>query len=445
MKRKITIRSVESVPRGDQDVFLWDTEVPGFGVKVTPKGSRIYILQYSFRDRSRRCTIGRHGLDKTADEARRDAKRLRGLVADGRDPATERARDKTAPLLTEFAELYMTRHAKVQKKPLSVAADERNLRNHVLPALGRMRVNDISRADVAKFHHDLCAKPGAANRCLSLLSKMFTLAEKWGFRADGTNPTRHVDKYPERKCERFLSEAELAYLGTALGDAERAGEHPSAIAALRLLVFTGCRRGEILTLRWQYVDCERGCLALLDSKTGAKLVQPGAPAIELLSQLPRTDGNPYVLPGAVRGAHYVGLPKAWRRIRARATVLSWAGHDDRQVSGLIEGLTTELGRAPTFAEARAAAARDEVDLPVGLADVRLHDLRHSFASVGAGLGESLVLIGSLLGHKTTATTARYAHLSSDPVRAAADRISGRIAAAMRNDPGKVVALDSGRK
>ena len=303
-------------------------------------------------------------------------------------------------------------------------------------------------------------RPGAANRCLALMSKMFNLAEKWGLRPDGSNPTRHVEKYPERKFERFLSEAELACLGMALAEADRgakrrrrkaghgrraASEHTSAIAALRLLIFTGCRRGEILTLKWQHVDFERGCLMLPDSKTGAKLVPLGAPALELLSQLPRTDGNPYVLPGSVRGEHYVGLPKAWRGIRARATVLSLAQHDDERVSGLIERLTADLGRAPTLVQVRRAAEQEEVELPAGLADVRLHDLRHSFASVGAGLGESLPVIGALLGHRATATTARYAHLSDDPLKAGADRIAGRIAAAMRGEPSKVVALDAGRK
>lgn len=396
MKAKITKKTVESVASGERDVFLWDTEIPGFGCKITPKGARIYVLQYSVSGRTRRYTLGRHGEAITADEARREARRLKGAVAQGDDPASVRAADRAAPTLSEFAEQYLDDHARVKKKPSSVAADERNLRNHVVPALGHLKLADIVRADVARFHNAMKETPGAANRCLALLSKIFNLAEKWGYRPDGTNPTRHIEKYPERKLERFLSDAEMARLGAVLRDAELVGEHLSVVAALRLLIFTGCRRDEILTLRWEEVDFERGCLVLPDSKSGAKLVPLGSPALELLAGLPRAENNPYVLPGAKRGKHYVGLEKAWRRLREVA----------------------------------------------GLDDVRLHDLRHSFASAGAGMGESLMLIGALLGHQNTSTTERYAHLSNDPVKAAADRIASRIAAAMGGESGEVVPIKS---
>ena len=399
MKGKITKRAVESIRPSARDTFLWDTELKGFGCKVTPKGARVYVLQYSRAGRDRRVTLGRHGVDLTADEARLQASILRGQVAAGRDPAGERTAFRASPTLVTFAERYLAEHAWVKKKYRSAIGDEGNLRVHILPALGKLKICDISRADVARLHHSLRATPVAANRCLALLSTMMNLAEKWGLRADGTNPTRHVEKYPERKRERFLSDAELSRLGAELASSERAGVHPSVIAAIRLLIFTGCRRDEILKLQWDYVDFERGCLRLPDSKTGAKLVPLGAPALELLERLPRIKGNPYVLPGAVPGKHYVGLEKAWDRLRRRA------------------------------------------DLP----DLRLHDLRHGFASTAAAMGESLLLIGSLLGHSDTTTTQRYAHLSSDPRRAAADRISGRLAAVLRAEPGEVVPLWPARK
>ena len=399
MKARLIKRSVEKIVPSARAVFLWDTEIPGFGVKVTPLGKRVYVLQYSYGGRSRRYTIGRHGIDVTADEARTEARRLRGRVADGHDPAGDRATQRSVPTLHEFAERYLAEHAAVKKKPRSVAGDKCNLERHILPVLGRRKVTEIARADVVRLHAAMKDHPTTANRCLALLSKMFNLAEKWGYRPDGTNPTRHIDKYPERRIERFLSEVELARLGDVLDGAERAGEHPSVVAAIRLLIFTGCRRNEILTLKWEHVDFERGCLRLTDSKTGAQMVPLGAPAIELLSGLSRIEGNPYVLPGAVPGKHYVALEKAWRRLRGQAR----------------------------------------------LDDVRLHDLRHSFASTGAASGESLILIGALLGHSNPATTARYAHLSNDPLKAAADRIAGRIAGAMRGDPGKVVPLETQRK
>ena len=229
------------------------------------------------------------------------------------------------------------------------------------------------------LHQDMQATPYQANRTLAVLSKMFNLAELWGMRPDGSNPCRHVKRYKERKRERFLSDTEYARLGSALRDAE-VSETPSSVAAIRLLMLTGCRLSEILTLRWDCVDLDVGRLNLRDSKSGAKIVHLGEPAIEVLRGVHRVDGNPWVIAGRRRGGHLTDLQTPWRRIRARA----------------------------------------------GLDDVRIHDLRHSFASGGLLVGEGLPMIGKLLGHTQVQTTARYAHLAADPVKAAADRISERI-------------------
>ena len=193
--------------------------------------------------------------------------------------------------------------------------------------------------------------------------------------------------FPSKTQERFLAPVELGRLGDALDEAEEEGVNPVALNAIRLLVMTGCRKGEILTLEWKHVDFERSCFRLPDSKSGAKIVPVGAAVLRLLEGMPRFDSTDYVLPESKEGGHFVGLPKVWRRIRAQAD----------------------------------------------LSDVRLHDLRHSFASVGAAGGDSLFMIGKLLGHRQSGTTARYAHLADDPLKAAADRISGTIAAAMRGD------------
>ena len=278
-------------------------------MKVTPKGVRVYVLQYSFGGRSRRVTIGRHG-ELTVEEARRKALGLRAAVANGADPAGVRATDRAVPLLAEFAQRYLSEHAAVKKKPLSLAADERNLRNHITAGHGQAEGFGHHRADVVRFHQSMKAKPGAANRCLALLSKMFNLAEKWGIRPDGTNPCRHVEKYPERSLERFLSLAELARLGAALREAEEKGEHPSVIGALRLLTFTGCRRNEILTLRWEHVDLAGGCLRLPSSKTGKRVVPLGAPALAVLAALPRREGTRSCCPATRRVA--ITLPSRRR-------------------------------------------------------------------------------------------------------------------------------------
>ena len=239
--------------------------------------------------------------------------------------------------------------------------------------------------DMARLHHEMSPKPYQANSTLAMLSKFFSWAEKRGLRPDGSNPCRHVEKYREARRERFLSQAELARLGDALGEAEL--EKTSSawiIAAIRLLMFTGARRNEILTLRWEHVSDEHQHLMLPDSKTGRKAIHLNAPALAVLQTIPRLEGNPYVICGEKPGQHLVNLEKPWRRIRKAAK----------------------------------------------LDDVRLHDLRHSFASVAASGGQSLVVIGKMLGHTQPATTARYAHLADDPVKAASDMVGRRIAAAM---------------
>ena len=395
---KLTNRTVAATRPRDRDVFVWDDELPGFGLRVKPSGVKSYVIQYRNRHNdSRRITIGRHGVIGP-ENARRKAKKMLADVQDGADPATERKDDREAPTVAELAEKYLREHAAPHKKPRSVEEDQRLLRLHVLPALGRKKVAGITRADITGLHHAMRDTPGAANRTLALLSKMMNLAEKWGLRLDGSNPCRHVDKYPERKMERFLSGDELGRLGAILSEAERtATELTSVIAAIRLLMFTGARLGEILNLRWDQVDPERTCLRLPESKTGAKVIHLNAPALEVLNGIER-DGSPWVIAGRDPDKPLVNLRKPWHRIRAKA----------------------------------------------GLEGVRLHDLRHSFASVGAAGGLSLPMIGALLGHTQAATTQRYAHLAADPLKQAADMIGKRIAAAMRGESGEVVEL-SGTK
>lgn len=228
---------------------------------------------------------------------------------------------------------------------------------------------------------------GAAAQSVTLMGTLLAFAVQRGVRTD--NPARGVKKPPVRKMERFLSEAEIARLAEALdADAARSG-NPYPAAAIKLLLLTGCRRGEIIGLQWAHIDVERLCLRLPDSKTREKVIYLNPPTLALLSGLPRISGNPHVIAGERAGLPFGGIDKVWFRVRA--------------------------------------AAR--------LDDVRLHDLRHSFASIGAVGGLSLPIIGALLGHKHTATTARYAHLSADPLRAANDAVGARIAAAMTRRTG----------
>ncbi len=394
---KLTKRVVEGVRPREKEVFVWDNELPGFGLRVFPSGRRAYLVQYRHRRRTRRLTLGTHGV-LTPAEARRAAREVLGDVARGKDPAAARTASQQAPTMADLAQRYLSEHASTKKKASSVETDARNLRLHVLPRLGSRAAAEIDREEIARLHHAMRATPGAANRVLALLSKMFNLAERWGLRPNGSNPCRHVERYRERKCERFLSPAEIARLGDTLAQVEHGNAEPSpVVAAVRLLMLTGARRGEIVGLRWEQVDLERGYLRLPDSKSGEKVIPLNAPARDVLARIERC-GSPWVFPAARRGETPVSLSKPWGRIRARA----------------------------------------------GLTDVRIHDLRHTFASLGAGAGMGLPLIGRLLGHTQAATTQRYAHLADDPVRQASEVIGSRIAAAMSSKP-KAEVVEIGRK
>jgi integrase len=388
MQGRITKRSVDALKppaeRGSETV-LWDTELKGFGVRVQRGGAKAYILHYRCgRGRGatlRKLTLGRHGSPWTAETARSEAKQLLGSVEGGADPAADRIARKRAPTIADLAERVLAEHAEAKRKSSTAAEYRRLIEKIILPALGKRRVADVARVDITKLHHANRAAPYQANRALAVLSKMLTLAEQWGLRPDGSNPCRHVEKFAERKRERFLSADELARLGEAL--AAYAGS-PYVTAAIKLLVFTGARLGEVLGLQWQWIDFERGEARLPDSKTGAKTVHLPPPARAVLAELPQVEGNPHVIVGGVAGEALVNLEKPWRAIRREA----------------------------------------------GLEDVRLHDLRHAFASVAAASGMGLPIIGKMLGHTQAATTNRYAHLASDPVKAAAAVVAGKIAAAM---------------
>jgi integrase len=400
MRGKVTKRSVDTLKltADAAEVTLWDSELKGFGVRLQRGGAKSYVLHYRVGTGRgaplRKLTIGRHGSPWTPETARHEARRQLGRVENGADPVAEKIARKEAPTMAELTKRFLAEHAEAKRK-VSTADEYRRLLDKVIvPALGDRKVADVARADITKLHHANRAAPYQANRLLAILSKMFNLAERWGLRPDGSNPCRHVEKFAERKRERMLSRVELGRLGDALASFNFS---PYAAAAVKLLVFTGARLGEVLGLRWDWIDFDRGEARLPDSKTGAKTLHLPPPAIAVLADLPRLDGNPYVIAGQKEGAALVNLEKPWRAIRKAA----------------------------------------------GLDDVRLHDLRHAFASVAASSGMGLPIIGKMLGHSQPATTARYAHLESDPVKAAAAVVAGRIAAAMAggsSDAGKSGAM-----
>jgi hypothetical protein len=272
---KLSKRLVESAEIRTTEYMLWDGDTAGFGIRVMPSGRRSYLIQYRVGTRSRRLTLGAHGV-LTTEQARTLAIEALAAVRAGGDPAGERKERRMAVTVRELADRFDREHIQVRVKESTAREYRRNLVRFILPALGRLRVEEVSRADIAHFHHDLRHIPYQANRNIEIISKMFSLAEMWGLRPDGSNPRRHIRKYPEHKRERFLSAAELKRLGNVLNEmaAERI-ELSSAIAAVKLLVLTGCRLNEIVKLRWENVDIEAGALRLPDSKSGAKVVHLG--------------------------------------------------------------------------------------------------------------------------------------------------------------------------
>lgn len=380
---RITRRAVDALTAREREYMVWDSDIKGFGVRVHPSGRKVYIVKYRDGGRVIKKTIGPHGAIPPA-AARGRAAEIITAARTGRDLTGQVLPPRTngAPTVRDLAGRFLDEHVAGHCKPSTAHSYTLAIRRHVLPRLGPRRVAEVTRADVASLHQRMRATPFAANRTLGIMSAMFSAAELWGLRPQGSNPCRYVKRFRETKRERFLSDAEYRRLGAALREAESTGAVAApAVAAIRLLMLTGCRLSEIMNLRWNHVALEARELRLPDSKTGAKVVHLGESAVAVLRGIARREGNPWVIAGRRPGTRIASLHYPWGRIRTLA----------------------------------------------GLDDVRIHDLRHSFASGGLRVGEGLTMIGRLLGHSEVKTTARYAHLADDPVKAAADRIAGRIA------------------
>jgi integrase len=379
-RERLTKAIVDGFGPAVTEYTVWDVDVRRLGLRVLPTGSKVYVLRLRQDGRQRWVKIGHHGDPWTPETARREAQRVLGLAAAGKDVTLPRERAREQPTMKAFAERFMGEYAAAHLKPSSQEVYQFIIDNHVVPALGKLRVDRVQRADVEALHLKLQATPTAANRTLVLLHGMFERAEAWGLRPQNSNPAQGIRYYRERKRSRFLSAAEFARLGQTFRELE-GRESPFVLAAFKLLMVTGCRCSEIFRLRWDEVDLDRGVLNLKDSKTGPKTVALSEAALVILGGLPRVAGNPYVIVGWKHGQPYFGETKTWARIRTKA----------------------------------------------GLDDLRIHDLRHAFASVAiSNSGASLALVGGALGHSSSASTGRYAHLAQDPVRAVSETTAGLI-------------------
>ena len=371
---KLTKRSIEAIKPNGSDFFIWDSTLPEFGLRVSPKGRKTFIVQYRYKSRSQRVSIGRETII-TVDQARGNAKVLLGKVESGNNPAMDVRVYRKAPTLAEINVRFTKEHIELRLKPSTAANYRQIMKAYVLPVLGARKVSEITHKDIVELHTALGYTPYQANRALLVLSKIFNMCEKWGLRDHGSNPCRHVEKYKEKTRQRFLDHSELGRLWKTLDqEIEQGTTSLYAISAYKLLILTGCRLGEIQKLKWAHIKGNR--VEFPDTKTGYKRLPFNEQAMQVLRSTPQKPDNEYVICGDVPGAYVVNLQKSWRRIREKAN----------------------------------------------LNDVRIHDLRHTFASHAVMNGTPLAIVSKLLGHSKIGTTMRYAHLADKELADASEGI-----------------------
>ena len=376
----LTARLARETKPGDRDVFLFDRALPGFGLRVHRSGAKAWIVQTRIEGKSRRVVIARHG-EMDLAQARRHARDILARIRAGDNPADDIRKEKTAPTVAMLADEYL-RRCDPYWKPSGRKTIRTYLKARILPTFGKMPVERVGPEDVAAWFDAVSKdRPGAANRAFEILRSLMFWAEEYGFRDLGTNPCLGIRKNPRRDIARFLDTDELARLGRAL-DA-REDKWPEAVAAIRLLALTGCRRGEVLNLRWR--DIGDNAIALPDSKTGPRSVPLGGAARAVIKALPEPrDPDACLFPSLAGGRHAHRVVACWQAVCGDAN----------------------LGK------------------------VRLHDLRHTAASHAVMSGENLPLVGKLLGHRRHETTAGYAHLADGDLVETAEKVGSLIADAM---------------
>lgn len=380
LKARVSLNVVKQLQPGDE---VRDTDLKGFGVRRLETVTS-YFLHTRVKGRLRRITIGKHGSPWTPDSARREASRMLLEIRQGQDPTNALAEQRlTSEKFGTIAQRFLDHHG-TRLKPSSRADYERLITLQLGPTFGERPVSEIGRQEVARAHASWKATPRQANYALAVLSKVLKWAQEQGYRKSDEDACAGIERYRESKRQRYLRQDELERLGGVLARRSEHGDNPYVIAAIRTLILTGARLSEVLELRWEHVDWDGNRLCLPDSKTGAKVILLSQAAREVLAAVPRIEQNPWVFAGQLHGTHLVNIHKAW------------------------------------------SAIRKEANIP----DVRIHDLRHSYASVAVGLGGSLPIIGHLLGHSQPQTTARYAHVGVSPARELGNLTGDAIGAAL---------------
>ncbi|MBL0941513.1 MAG: tyrosine-type recombinase/integrase [Alphaproteobacteria bacterium] len=376
--KKLTKRFVESITSYEKDeILLWDSELKGFGIRIFPTGRKTYFVQYRNQfNRTRRKKIGVHGV-VTAEQAREEAKKLLGDIARGEDPSQKSQISRQKPNMIDLVNRYLEVHAKANKRVKGYNEDKRILENIILKNWGDKKVEEVTTYDFQFLHYELKDTPYMANRVRALLSKMFNLALQWKWITE--NLVTNVAKYQEHKRDRWLSNQELQRLWSVLNE-----YHNQSVAnAIRLLVFTGSRRNEVLGATWDQFDLDKGVWtkpAHTTKQNKMAHLPLSSQTITILEEMKTIASTKYLFPGKVPGKPLQDIKKAWETIRKKA----------------------------------------------GLPAVRLHDLRHTHASHLVSSGLSLSIVGKLLGHTQASTTQRYAHLADEPLRQATEFFGSKV-------------------
>jgi integrase len=423
-QRKLTKRVVDSIrpdPSG-KDRFIWDTgdgSVKGFGIRMKPSGAAAYLIQYRNKEgRTRRLAVGKVGV-LAPDEAREIAAEKLKEVSKGGDPSAERHAIRKGLTVTELCELYV-KDAKGRIKDSTWEHDQGRINCHILPLLGQHKVAGLTLRDIEKLQTDIAAGKtakarkekgrsgrisggqGVAARTVGMFSTILEFARRNGVIKD--NPARGVKKYADKKRERFLSLKEITAFGEAMRKCEAQRENHTGLAAMRALLLTGCRRGEILGLPREWLDAKAGCIRFGDTKTGAQIRPIGKAAAKFLASRPKhelkdengeTTISPWIFPADRGKGHFIGLPRVLNRVCEEAE----------------------------------------------LKNVTIHTLRHTFASVAAELGYNELTIAGLLGHGVHGITNRYSHLPDSALLSAANTVSARVETALKGKKQKTNAAD----
>ncbi len=384
---KLSKRTIDAAKPSAARYVLWDSELKGFGVRVERSGLKSFLVRYRHLGRRRFLSLGRFG-EITPEQARLLAQKALSKVREGADPADERSQDREAITVKKLVVRFLADHVEQKRKSKTATHYRSILEGYLVPKYGSKKAQELTRADMAKLHLGMKHAPYQANRLLAVVASMYSFGDKHGLTPEDFNPAKKIEKFPETRRERFLTTEELKRLGQTFRELDESGRFGTAIQALMFLLLTGARLNEILKLKWSYVDLERGLLLLPDSKTGKKTITLNSVSAAILANIKEksneTQNGEYVFYGVDPAIPRSDLKKPWAAVTEAA----------------------------------------------GLPSLRIHDLRHSFASIGAGAGLGLPIVGKLLGHTQAATTQRYAHLDADPLRKASDAIGLKIVAAL---------------